>query len=100
MKKNNLKTLLSLLKRKKVFLAQKYKVKEIGIFGSYVRGDENPKSDLDVLVSYLDNSIDIFDFLDLKEYLTGLLGKEIDLVTKDGLKPNIGKRILSQVIYA
>lgn len=47
-----------------------------------------------------DDSVDIFDFLDLKEYLSELIGKDVDLVKKDGLKPDIGKRILSQVVYA
>ena len=96
----NLKTLMALLKREKVFLKKKYKIKDIGIFGSYVRGEQTPASDLDIIVDYRDDSVDIFDFLDLKEYLSDLIGRDVDLVMKDGLKPNIGKRILSQVIYA
>lgn len=96
----NLKSLIALLKREKVFLKKKYKIKDIGIFGSYVRGEQTPASDLDIIVDYRDDSVDIFDFLDLKEYLSDLIGRDVDLVMKDGLKPNIGKRILSQVIYA
>ena len=90
---------MALLKKEKPFLKKKYKVREIGIFGSYVRGDQQLQSDIDVLVDYIDNSIDLFDFLDLKEYLSGLMGKDVDLVMKSGLKPVIGKRILNQVIY-
>ncbi|MCK4763348.1 MAG: nucleotidyltransferase family protein [Candidatus Aminicenantes bacterium] len=99
MKNSNLKALMALLKKEKPFLKKKYKVREIGIFGSYVRGDQQLQSDIDVLVDYIDNSIDLFDFLDLKEYLSGLMGKDVDLVMKSGLKPVIGKRILNQVIY-
>lgn len=91
---------MALLKKEKPFLKKKYKVKEIGIFGSYVRGDQQSQSDIDVLVDYVDNSIDLFDFIDLKEYLSGLMGKDVDLVMKSGLKPVLGKRILTQVIYA
>jgi len=99
-KKLALKKIVALLKKKKAFLENNYKIKEIGIFGSYARGEQNYDSDIDILVNYKDESIDLFDFLELKEYLTLLIGTEVDLVMKNSLKPKISKNILSQVLYA
>jgi len=76
----------------------KYKVREIGIFGSYVRGEELKGSDIDILVEFKE-PIGLFKFLDLEEYLENLLGKKVDLVSKKALKPQIGKQILKEVIY-
>ena len=96
----DLNEIMALLKKQKKLLEKKYKIKEIGIFGSYTRGDQTPQSDLDILVNYADDSVDIFDFLDLKEYLTDLMQIDVDLVMKDGLKPIMGKDILEEVLYA
>ena len=79
-------------------LKSQYKVKEIGIFGSYVRGKQKKKSDIDILVEFKETP-DLFEFLDLEEYLDGILMTKVDLVTKKALKPHIGKRILEEVIY-
>lgn len=97
---HKLSDILAVLRRQKKYLGKKYKIKEIGVFGSYVRGDQTSESDLDILVNYMDDSIDIFDFLDLKEYLSDLISIKVDLVMKDGLKPGIGKNILQEVRYA
>ncbi len=97
---SELEKIMNLLKEQKAFLESKYKIKEIGIFGSFVREEQNRASDLDILVKYRDDSIDIFDFLELKEYLSELVGIEVDLVMQEGLKPFIGKKILNQVKYA
>ena len=96
----DLNEIMALLKKQKKLLEKKYKIKEIGIFGSYTRGDQTPQSDLDILVNYADDSVDIFDFLDLKEYLSDLMQIDVDLVMKDGLKPIMGKDILEEVLYA
>jgi predicted nucleotidyltransferase len=79
-------------------LKSQYKVKEIGVFGSYVRGKPRKKSDIDILVTFR-RSVDFIEFLQLENYLATLLGVKVDLVTKDGLKPYIGKRILEEVVY-
>jgi len=78
-------------------LRQKYKVKEIGIFGSWVSGGHNANSDIDILVEFSE-PIGFFAFLDLEEYLSKLLGVKVDLVTKNALKPTIGKHILKEMI--
>jgi predicted nucleotidyltransferase len=79
-------------------LKSQYKVKKIGVFGSYVRGRPKKKSDIDILVTFR-GSVDFIEFLQLEEYLGTLLGVKVDLVTKDALKPYIGKRILEEVVY-
>ena len=80
------------------YLKREFKVKEIGIFGSYIRGDAEEDSDLDILVT-VDLSIDLLAFIRLEDYLTEKLGIKVDLVMKDALKPYIGKEILKEVVY-
>ncbi|NIM13154.1 MAG: hypothetical protein GTO45_13625 [Candidatus Aminicenantes bacterium] len=86
------------IKAHKSELKQNYKVKEIGIFGSYVRGKQQEKSDLDVLVDF-DETIGLFRFVALERFLSQLLGVKVDLVMKSALKPRIGDRILKEVNY-
>jgi len=82
----------------KSFLEDKFFVKEIGLFGSVVRGEQTHKSDIDILVDFK-NPIGIFDFIRLEDYLSKLLNSKVDLVTKTGLKSLIKDEILSQTIY-
>jgi predicted nucleotidyltransferase len=87
------------LSRHKAELKRKFKVKTIGVFGSYVRGEQEPGSDVDVLVEFEEDAeIGFFGFLDLEEFLSQMLGVKVDLVMKDALKPYIGKRILQEVV--
>jgi len=79
-------------------LKSQYQVKEIGVFGSYVRGHPGKKSDIDVIVTFR-KSVDFIEFLKLEEYLSTLLGSQVDLVTKNALKPYIGRHILQDVVY-
>jgi len=93
-----LKEIINLLEKHKSELELKYKVKEMGIFGSFARGEQRTKSDIDILVGFCE-PISFFDFLDLEEYLGNLLGEKIDLVSKKALKPYIGKHILEEAVY-
>ncbi|MCK5056002.1 MAG: nucleotidyltransferase family protein [Candidatus Aminicenantes bacterium] len=93
-----LKEIQKCLRIHKKELNKKYKIKEIGIFGSYVRGDQKEKSDLDILVNF-EETIGLFRFVALERYLSRLLGVKVDLVMKSALKPRIGKRILNEVSY-
>ncbi|PMP82826.1 MAG: nucleotidyltransferase [Caldisericum exile] len=86
-----------ILLEKKEEMAEKYNVKEIGIFGSFVRGEQKKKSDIDILVEF-EVPISMFKFLEFEEYLEGLLGVKVDLVSKKALKPRIGKHIMKEVI--
>ena len=78
-------------------LRERFKVKNIGVFGSYVRGEQKGSSDVDVLVEF-DDPIGLFEFMKLENYLSDLLGVKVDLVSKKARKPHIGERILEEVI--
>jgi hypothetical protein len=73
-------------------------IKEIGIFGSYIKHTEQENSDIDILVDF-QKAVDLLTFVHLKNYLSELLKVDVDLVMKKALKPKIGKRILKEVIY-
>ena len=81
----------------KPILAERYGVKEIGIFGSYVRGEQQRESDVDILVDFT-GSISLLDFVHLENELGDLLGVKVDLVMKTALKPRIGRHILEEVV--
>lgn len=87
-----------LLKQSESVLQENYKVTELGIFGSYVRGEQTEKSDVDVLIDY-EKAPTLFKLVELRSYLNELMGMEVDVVTKKGLKPRIRERVLSEVVY-
>ncbi len=89
---------ITTLKQVKPELALRYKVKSLGIFGSYIRNEQKRNSDLDVLVEFDDPSLSLLKFIECEHYLSDLLGVRVDLVEKSALKPTIGKRILSEVV--
>ena len=92
------KDLKETLKRHKPFLRETFKVRDIGIFGSYSRGEESEESDVDILVTFYEPIG--WEFIDLQEFLEEILGKRVDLVTAGALKPQLKDKILREVIYA
>ena len=86
------------LKEHEKELKEKYGVKTIGIFGSYVREEQEKQSDLDILVEF-EKPVDFFEFLELEEHLENLLNVKVDLVLKRALKPGIAKTVLKEVVY-
>ena len=78
-------------------LTQEYNISYLGIFGSYIRGEQKEDSDLDILVEF-SKEPDLLEFIGLKQELSETLGVEVDLVMKSALKPRIGKRILEDVV--
>ncbi|UEC41970.1 MAG: DNA polymerase beta domain protein region [Methanothrix sp.] len=89
--------ILYILRENKPILAERYKVKSLGVFGSRVRGEARKDSDVDILVEFAETP-DLFKFMDLEEELVLLLKRQVDLVTKRALKGNIGRRILGEVV--
>lgn len=79
-------------------LRKKFRVKTIGVFGSYVRGEQKRSSDVDVLVEF-EEPVGLFEFMRLENYLSDLLGVKVDLVLKKALKPYIGEYIKREVVY-
>ncbi|XHH07937.1 MAG: nucleotidyltransferase family protein [Candidatus Bathyarchaeia archaeon] len=93
---DEIKNILALHKEE---LKLKYQVREIGIFGSYVRGQQRKQSDLDVLVEFDETAnLSLLDFVRLENYLSELLKVKVDLVEKHTLKPRIGRRVLEEVV--
>ena len=78
-------------------LQHRYGVASLGIFGSYVRGEETPASDVDLLVEFDDRPLTLLQFIALENELSDLLQVPVDLVEKDTLKPTIGKQVLKEV---
>ncbi len=92
------KEIIKIIRNSKPEMESLYGVQRLGLFGSYVREKQRKKSDIDILVTF-NRDIDLFDFLDLREYLESQLSIKVDLVMESALKPAIGKRILSEVEY-
>lgn len=89
-----------LTQNKKLFL-DKYHIIRIGIFGSYARGDQNSKSDIDLLVEFENNTEDLFELKsELKDFIRAKLGIEVDICREKYIKPRIKKSILNETIYA
>ncbi|WP_413933337.1 nucleotidyltransferase family protein [Nitrospira sp. BLG_1] len=85
------------LSRHLPILRKQFQVRYLGVFGSCVHGTPRRNSDLDILVDFVD-APSLFEFIELENYLSALLGVKVDLVMKDALKPLIGRRILSEVV--
>ena len=85
------------LRENKPVLEEKYSVKNLEVFGSYVLGEQRKGSDLDVLVEF-SKTIDLFKYMELEEFMSKKLGVKVDLVMKDTLKPRIKDRILNEAI--
>ncbi len=87
-----------------VSLAIKYKIKELALFGSVLRDDFGDQSDIDILVQFDKTAeLSLFDVFEVKEELEKVLGREVDLVEKEGLRnPYRRDRILRtvKVVYA
>jgi len=89
-----------ILKKHKKEICEKYKVKEIGIFGSFVRGEQKKRSDVDIIVEFDEEDIpSLLEFIAFERYLEKLLGKKVDLVRKGGIRPELKAPILKEVVY-
>ncbi len=89
---------LRVLSDRKPLLLQNYQISGLGLFGSYARGSQTESSDVDVLVDY-EKAPSLFKLLELRDYLSDLLGMKVDVVTRNGLKSRIRERVLAEVIY-
>jgi hypothetical protein len=96
--KPTLHQILLTLSKHREKLAARFHLQEIGVFGSYVRGQERAESDIDILVNFTITP-GLFTLVELEDEITRLLGIPVDLAVKTALKPHIGQRILSEVIY-
>lgn len=79
---------------------QIFGVKSIGLFGSYVRGEQRPESDIDLLIEFEPEMKSFDAFMEVSLFLEDLLRHRIELVTRESLSPYIGPHILKEVEYA
>ena len=89
--------ILSQLNRRAAELKQTFSVRRMGLFGSAVRNEVNPASDIDILVDFAEPTFD--HYMDLKFYLEKLFNRSVDLVISDTIKPRIKPIIEEEAIY-
>jgi len=95
----DLEDILRILRAHLTELREQYGVKSLAVFGSYVRGSQRKRSDLDLLVEFEEGArMTLFRFVELEGRLADLLGVKVDLVMKSALKPAIGERILAEAL--
>lgn len=94
---NQLNEIKKILKQLKPELVQKYHVHTIGIFGSAVRDDFSPLSDVDIIVDF--NEPVGIEFIDLAEYIEAQLQKKVDLVSRNGIKDKYFNAIEAEIVY-
>jgi len=86
---------LQKLRELKPRMREQYKVKEIGIFGSFARGEQSDQSDLDLLIEF-EEGADLFDLVALGQFLEERMGRPVDLVTKRALREEIREQVLKE----
>jgi len=79
-------------------LYEKYTIKRIGVFGSFVRGENKKESDIDILVEF-EEVPGLLRFIEIEEYLSRILGRKVDLVRKPAIRKELKDRILNEVVY-
>lgn len=93
-------SLLQLLKKLRhllPYLRERYHVSSLRVFGAYVRGEQRPGSDLDILVTF-DELPSLLGFIAIENYLSDQLGVKVDLVMEDTIKPPLEKLILKETV--
>lgn len=92
-----LKEIREILARHKEELEEKYRTTEIGIFGSYVRGEHKEKSDVDILVEF-EKPVSLLQIVSLENYLSTVIGIKVDLVPKKNIRKELKEFILKEAI--
>ena len=90
-------SILQKLKEMKSDLVARYKVREIGLFGSWIREEQRAGSDIDLLVEF-DNEADLFDLIGLSLYLEETFGCAVDIVPRKALREELRDTVLRQVV--
>jgi predicted nucleotidyltransferase len=90
--------IISILKEKRSDIIQKYHITRIGIFGSVIRDEAGPGSDIDILVDFNDDA-SLLDHSGLKIYLEKIFGQPVDVVPERTIRAELRTPILSEVVY-
>ena len=97
-KVQNLKQALTAIQKKSEDL-KKLKVLHLGLFGSFARENQKPSSDVDILVEF-NEPVGFFHFYDVKIFLESILGRKVDLIVEDALRPEMRERIKEELVSA
>ncbi len=81
----------------KPLIRERYRVKEMAVFGSFVRGEEKPDSDIDLLTVF-DNDADLFDLTGLAGFLENILSRKVDVISAKGLREELRKTVMEEAI--
>jgi len=96
----NIEYLLDFLKSNKDYFKNEFHIEEIGIFGSYARGEETPESDIDIIIEFDDDVKNIYDIkTELKKIFKVKFNKDTDIARRKYLKKRIKDQILKDVVY-
>jgi hypothetical protein len=90
--------ILDLLRSSKDDFERQYSVRRIGLFGSVIRGEETPGSDIDIIVDMEHPTFD--KYMDLKFHLERVIGRKVDLVLLESIKPRLKSVITREAVYA
>jgi uncharacterized protein len=93
----NTQDILNKLVELKPTLIERYNVKEISLFGSFVRKEQSEDSDIDILIEF-DNNADLFDLIGLELSLEDIFEHKVDVVPKQALRPELRQSILQQIV--
>lgn len=93
--------IISTLNQNRALLRTQFGVEKIGVFGSYARGDQTGPSDIDFIVEFSDNVVDLFETkYQLRQYLSDVFHKPVDLANLSAIKPYVYKEISPEIRYA
>jgi predicted nucleotidyltransferase len=93
--------ILTFLSQNKKLFRDKFHIVRIGLFGSYAREEQNPNSDIDLLVEFEENTQDLYDLkIHLKEFFQIQLGIDVDICREKYIKPRFKSFILKETVYA
>ncbi|MGC8926402.1 MAG: nucleotidyltransferase family protein [Myxococcota bacterium] len=92
-----IKEIKKVIEKDREVIAREFKAEIIGIFGSYVRGEQNEWSDLDILVRFKEGAT-LFDLVGLGDFLEEKLSIKIDIVSENAVRPEVKEHILKEVV--
>lgn len=98
-KTKSIKEIVGILKKYNADIRNKFRVKEIGVFGSFVRGEQKRSSDIDILIGFEPGYKTFDNYMELKFFLEKVIGSKVDLVIKTAIRDEIKKSILSEAVY-
>ncbi|MFB3887594.1 MAG: nucleotidyltransferase family protein [Thermodesulfobacteriota bacterium] len=99
MEASSIEEIVAYLRKNKRFFYDRFGVTQMGIFGSFARGEQTRSSDIDMIVEIERGKKNIHSFLQLKRFLEKELAKKIDMGFEDSLKPTVREKVKQKIIY-